>query len=70
MLYFDHCMCKVWEGALHIVHNVNHLQVLKQAKKSFCNSQLTHQSLSRPELKSFPDNSKKEIPGISQLETN
>jgi hypothetical protein len=22
------------------------------------------------ELKSFPDNSKKEIPGISQLETN
>ena len=35
MLYFDHCTCKVWEDALHIVHITKHLQVLKQANKIF-----------------------------------
>jgi len=35
MLYFDHCMCKVREDALHIVHITKHLQVLKQCNKIF-----------------------------------
>jgi hypothetical protein len=33
MLYYDDCMCKVCEDALHIVHIASHLQVLKQANK-------------------------------------
>jgi len=33
MLYFDNCMCKVCEDALHIVHFAKHLQFLKQVNK-------------------------------------
>jgi len=70
MLYFDHCMCKVCKDALHIVHITSHLQVLMQVHKILLQCTVHIPKSIKLKLRSFPDNLKKEIPGISQLETN
>jgi len=46
MLYFDHCICKVCQDALHIVDIANHFTSSQASKKSFCNAQFTHRGLS------------------------
>ena len=43
---------------------------LSKLTKSFCYAQFTHTELFQAKFRSFTDNPKKEIPVISQLETN
>jgi len=69
MLYFDHCMCKVCEDVLHVVHIANHIQVLMQANKILLQCTV-HKPVFQAKLRSLPDNPKREIPGTNQLETN